>query len=109
MIDQHDTEMVAITVTSVRPVQTKSLYAFCDVEIVINGVALAVHGIQVRHGRQAGRGCDITGTSICLPTFKDETGTYKPSVSLPPEIRERIADLLLEYLLDLGVSRRRFG
>jgi len=107
MTYQTDKETVEITVTSVRPVQTKSLYALCDVEIVINGVALAVHGIQVRHGRQAVS--DKTGTSICLPTYKDETGTYKPSVSLPPEIRERVADLLLEYLLDLGISRRRFG
>ena len=107
MEDATETETVTITITSVRPVRAKSVYAFCDVEIVINGVALSIHGIQVRHARRDLS--EIGGTEICLPTYRDESGVSRPSVSLPAEVREKIADLLLAYLVETGISKQRFA
>jgi len=77
------------------------------VEIVIRGVVLHIHGIQLRHARRDLS--EVGGTEVCLPTYRDEAGIARPSVSLPPEIREKIADLVLAHLLEVGIARQRFG
>ena len=105
--DSIETETVAITIISARAARTKSVYAFCDVEIVVSGVPICIHGIQVRHARRDLS--EIGGSEICLPTYRDEAGITRPSVSLPPEIREKIADLVLDHLLEVGIAKRRFG
>ena len=107
MDEPIETETVAITILSARAAQTKSVYAFCDVEISIAGVVFLVHGIQVRQARK--NLSEIGGTEVCLPTYRDETGAARPSVSLPPEIRGKIADLVLDHLLAVGIAKQRFG
>ena len=94
MNDLTETETVAITIINARAAQSKSLYAFCDVELAISGVVFQIHGVQVRHARLDLS--EIGGTEICLPTYRNEAGIARPSISLPPEIREKIADLVLE-------------
>lgn len=107
MDDSIETETVTITVLSARAAQTKTVYAFCDAELVISGVVFQIHGIQVRHARRDLS--DIGGTEVCLPTYRDEAGISRPSLSLPPEIREKIADLVLAHLLETGIAKQRFG
>jgi hypothetical protein len=87
MDEPQETQTVAITITDARSARTKSAYTFCDVELVGAGVVFNIHGIQVRDARR-----DLSetgGTEVCLPTYRDEAGIARPSVSLPSEIRER--------------------
>lgn len=107
MDDAIETQTVSITVLSARAAQTKSVYAFCDVELVVAGVVFQIHGIQVRHARKGLS--EIGGTEVCLPTYRDEAGIARPSVSLAPEIREKIADLVLAHLVAVGIAKQRFG
>jgi len=99
---QASTETVSLSVVDVRPVAGKAIYAFVDVEISIAGVSIVVNGIQIHNLKPA-------GTAIKLPTYRDERGATRACVSLPDEIREKIADLLIDYLVEIGVSKRRFG
>ena len=96
------TETVTLTVLDARPVTGKAVYAFVDVEILIAGVPIVVNGIQMRNTKPA-------GTAIQVPTYRDERGTMRPCVGLSDQIRERLADLLVDYLVEIGVSKRRFG
>jgi hypothetical protein len=107
MDEPLETETVAITILRARAAQTKSVYAFCDVELVVAGVVFNIHGIQVRRARRDLS--EIGGTEVCLPTYRDEAGIARPSVSLPLEIREKIADLVLAHLLEAGIAKQRFG
>ena len=107
MDDQTETETVSITIINARTARSKSVYAFCDVEIAISGIVFHIHGIQVRHARRDLS--EIGGTEVCLPPYRNEAGISQPSISLPPEVRDKIADLVLDHLLEVGIAKRRFG
>jgi stage V sporulation protein G len=48
------------------------------------------------------------GTSVSLPTFKDEGGVWRPAIKLPDEVRAPLADAVLIFLLEEGLARRKF-
>ena len=95
-----ETEPVQITVVAVRQFAGRSIFAFIDVELVIAGVSLTIHGIQARH---------VTphGTSIHLPTYRAEGNAPRVAVTLPPELFTTLGDLVLEDLVARGIAKPR--
>lgn len=95
-----ETEPVQITIAAVRPVAGRTIFAFIDVELVISGVSLTIHGIQARH---------VTphGTSIHLPTYRAEANAPRTAVTLPPELVTMLGDLILEDLVARGIAKPR--
>jgi hypothetical protein len=67
----------------------------------IAGVAFEIMGVQARRLPEG-------GTSVCLPTFKDEGGVWRPAIKLPDEVRAPLADAVLAFLLEEGLARRKF-
>jgi hypothetical protein len=99
---ERDSEVVSFVVTNARPVgRMRNLFALVDVEIQIAGVTFTIVGVQAR--RLAGG-----GTSVELPTVKDESGAWRSAIRLPQELYEPLADAVMEFLVDAGLARRRF-
>jgi len=97
-----ETEPVQITIATVRPVAGRSIFAFIDVELVIAGVSLTIHGIQARHVAPH-------GTSIHLPTYRAEGNAPRAAVTLPPELFTTLGDLILEDLVARGIAKPRIS
>jgi stage V sporulation protein G len=98
---EPDTVPLTFTVTNARPVRSKALFAMVDVEVQIAGVAFEIMGVQARRLPEG-------GTSISLPTFKDEGGAWRPAIRLPDEMRAPLANAVLAFLVDEGLARRKF-
>ncbi|GGF46423.1 hypothetical protein GCM10011611_61100 [Aliidongia dinghuensis] len=94
------TQTVNFTIGNCTPMQSKSVFAFVDVEIVICGVGFWIRGVQARH--VAGG-----GTSIHLPTYRAPDGTWRAAVELPEDLVAPMADAVLAYLVDEGVAVRK--
>ena len=93
-------EPVTFTVANCQALQTKSVFAFVDVEIVVAGVAFWIKGVQARH-------LSGGGTSIHLPTYRTPAGTWRPAVELPAELIEALSQAVLDHLVDQGVAVRK--
>jgi len=96
-----DTVSVTFTVSNARRIDSKILFALVDVEVQIAGVAFDIMGVQARRLPEG-------GTSVALPTFKDEGGIWRPAIKLPEEVRAPLADTVLAFLLEEGLARRKF-
>jgi stage V sporulation protein G len=97
-----DTESVNISILNLQPVHSKTVYALMDVEIVIHGVAVVLHGVQARHVSGG-------GSSIHTPTYRAADGSWKTAVTLPRELVDAISDNILRYMLETGVARARYS
>ena len=75
------------------------LHALVDVAVLVDDVEIVIHGVQIRS--------DATQTAVVLPTYRGVDGTWKPAISLPEEIREALADVVLNAGLDAGVLREK--
>ncbi|HEV2674351.1 MAG TPA: hypothetical protein VGV37_07395 [Aliidongia sp.] len=95
-------QSISVTVSNCEAVQSKSVFAFVDVEMMIAGVSFRIKGVQARH--LAGG-----GTSIHLPTYRTPAGTWRAAIDLPPELREVLSEAVLDHLLDEGVVIRKAG
>jgi hypothetical protein len=100
--DDLGSSLVSITVLSVTPARTGRLFALVAVDIDIDGVRIEVHGIR------AVRVDDPAGARIELPTFRDAAGVLRPAIVLPEEVRNPIADAVLDALIERGLAKRRF-
>lgn len=96
-----DCEMVTFSVSNARPVESKALFALVDVEMKVAGVAFEILGVQARRGPG--------GTSIELPAVRDTSGTWRPAIRLPTELRKPLADAIVAYLLEAGLARPRLA
>jgi len=92
---------VIISVVSFRPVHRGRLLALADVELVIDGIQIRVHGVQVV--------ADGNGTQVTLPKFRDADGEWRTAVTLPPEVKGPMGDVVLAAGLEAGVLRERFA
>ncbi len=90
------------SVFNLRTVRTKTVYAFVDAEMEVDGVRFRISGIQARHVTAA-------GTSVHLPCYRDIDGTWRAAIDLPDEVRDALASSVLEFLLEQGVASRRAG
>jgi hypothetical protein len=68
----HDHSIVKITLSNLRLVDLKNIYAFIDADLDIAGIEIGIFDIQIRH--KAGG-----GTSIHLPTHRDQHGVAHAS------------------------------
>ena len=75
------------------------MLALADIEIVIDGVALAIHGIQVR--------ADANGTEVALPRYRAPNGEWKTAVTLPEELKGPMGDAVLAAGIEAGVLAER--
>ena len=99
--DPEDQFTVSCVACDARRNDSKTLYALVDVELLAAGMAFVICGVQVR------RRIDAEEMSILLPTYQGADGTWRPSIKLPPELREPIAEAVLDLLLDEGILKTR--
>jgi stage V sporulation protein G len=82
-----DTARVAFTLVSLRPVTGGGkLLALADVAVEIGGVEFLIRGARLA---RVGNGCGVSP-----PAHKDAAGRFVPTLTLPEEIRQPIADLV---------------
>jgi len=96
-----ETTSISFTLNNVRSVQSKTVFAYLDVELTLAGVSLTLHGVSARH--VPGGGC-----SIHLPTYRNERGEWISAVSLPADLRDPLCDQILEHLMELGLAKPRY-
>jgi len=94
-------EPVAITICNLRPVESKSVFALMDVELLLAGISITLHGITARH-------LPGGGTSIHLPQYRDNSGRWLGAVTLPEDLKNAITDQILAHLLESGMARARY-
>jgi hypothetical protein len=99
MADDADTEQVTFTVANPRTINSKRLYALVDVELRVAGLSFWIIGVQIRRSS--------SGLSVHLPTLRDINGTWKPVVEMPEELREPLSNIVMEFLVDEGMARRK--
>lgn len=98
-----DTAAVTCRVLEVQPQQLGKLIALAAVEIVIDGIPLVIHGVQVARTRAGER----EATLVTLPNYRGADGRWKAAITLPDELREPIADVVLAQCLDMGLLREQ--
>jgi DNA-binding cell septation regulator SpoVG len=101
--EAHDagTSLVSIRVLSVTPMHASKLFALVSVEIDIDGIQIAIHGI---------RAIDVAnGTRIELPQFRDQGGTLRPVIAVPEEVHGAIGKAVIDELIERGLVRRPFS
>src|SRR6202162_4130884 len=97
--DESGSSSVSMTVLSVTPARAGNLFALVAVEVDIDGVQIAIHGIRAVHV------ADPIGTRIELPQFRDLNGRWQTAITLPEEVRGSIADAVLNELIERGLAR----
>ena len=74
------TTTATISVLGITPVDdARRLLALADITLMIDGVEIVIHGIQVRAGAD--------GTEISLPRYRATNGEWRSALSLPEELR----------------------
>jgi hypothetical protein len=100
--DSPDYQEVTFTVANCVPIQTRSVFALVDVEMLVGGVGFWIRGVQARH--LAGG-----GTSIHLPTYRTPTGSWRAAIELPTELVEALSQAVLDHLVEIGVAVLKVG
>ncbi|WP_242442757.1 hypothetical protein [Magnetospirillum sp. 15-1] len=70
-----------------------------DAAIVLDGVEIVIHGIQVR--------ADGSGTEVSLPKYRAPDGSWKTAVSLPEEVRGPLGDVVMAAGIEAGILKQR--
>lgn len=100
MSQQTDTATIEIRVLSITPISNASrLLALADVSVILDGVELVIHGVQVRAGADK--------TEITLPTYRAPSGEWKTAITLPDEVRQPMGDAVIAAALELGLLKER--
>ncbi|HLY91226.1 MAG TPA: hypothetical protein VKQ27_19735 [Acetobacteraceae bacterium] len=91
---------VTFRIWNIRPVRTKTVYAFMGADLEIGGVESRVCGIQARH-------LPGGGTSVNLPCYRDVDGAWRAAVDLPAEVQDALSAAVLGCLVAEGVAVNR--
>ena len=95
-----DTATASISVIGiVATPNSGKLHALADVLLVLDGVEIVIHGIQVR--------ADNATSGVCLPKYRSINGEWLPAITLPDEILEPLGDAVLAAGIEIGVLRER--
>jgi stage V sporulation protein G len=95
-----DTALARIAVLSVASVSGAGrLLALASVELDVDGVAIVLHGVQVR--------ADGEKTEIALPHYRNSQGAWKPAVTLPTEVRGPMGEAVIAAGLEAGILKDR--
>ena len=92
-MDTLDTNSVEVSfeVIRVERVESGRLFALATVVITVNDVEMAIQGVRVM--RQP------TGLlAVEAPRFRRPGGEWVPAVMLPPELKQAIADEILDQV-----------
>jgi hypothetical protein len=90
-----DTAPATVTLLSLERVNAGRLVALAAVEIVVGGIAIEVHGVRV-----------IRQLSMLVaeaPKYR-RGAEWLPAVGLPPELRQAIADMVLDAFKEQRAS-----
>ena len=88
---ETDSVEVSFEVIRVERVETGRLFALATVVITVNDVEMAIQGVRVM--RQP------TGLlAVEAPRFRRPGGEWVPAVMLPPELKQAIADEILDQV-----------
>ena len=90
-----ETTTATITVLDIQPVQAGKLLALADVEMVLDGISLVLHGIQVR--------ADANGTKITLPNYRAPSGEWRSAISMPDELRGPMGVVVIAAAMVAGL------
>lgn len=79
---------MTISVLNLLPAGKKTgLMALADVEIIIDGISMQIHGVQVV--------ADDQKTAVRLPRHRTLDGSLQASVSVPEEIKAPLAEAVM--------------
>ena len=94
------TALATITVLDVTPVSNAGrLLALANVAIVVDGVEIVVHGVQVR--------ADATQTAVTLPRYRAPDGAWRAAITLPDEVKGPVGDAVMAAGIEAGILRER--
>jgi len=95
-----DTTTAIVTVLKITPVNNAGkLLALADVELMLDGVSMIIHGVQVR--------ADGDGAKITLPKYRSSSGEWTTAITLPDEVRGPMGDAVIAAGLEAGLLRER--
>ena len=99
-IDPQSTTTVQITVLHLVPTQGRgNLLALADVEVLLDGVSIILHGVQV---------CATSDrTEVRLPKYRGVDGTWRAAISLPDEVKGPMGDAVMAAGIEAGVLREK--
>ena len=91
-----DTSTAIIAVLKVSPVNNAGkLLALADVSILLDGVEIVIHGIQVR--------ADAGGTEVTLPKYRAPDGAWMTAITLPDEVKVPMGDGVMAAAIEAGI------
>ena len=95
-----DTTTVQITVLHLVPTQGRgNLLALADVEVLIDGVSITLHGVQVCATDQR--------TEVRLPKYRAPDGNWMAAISLPDEVKGPMGEAVVAVGVEAGVLRKK--
>ncbi|CAA7620434.1 conserved hypothetical protein [Candidatus Terasakiella magnetica] len=94
-----ETSTATISVIQVTAINAGRVLALADVELVLDGVPLVIHGVQVR--------ADASKTEITLPNYRAPDGSWRAAVTLPDEIRGPMGDAVIAAAMEAGLLVER--
>lgn len=92
-----ETLPVRVEVLALHPFSGSGVLALADVELTVGGIALILHGVQLR--------ADAHKTEVTLPRYRDASGAWKAAVTLPEELRGPVGDVVIAAALEAGLLR----
>ena len=96
--DEPSTTTVQITVLNLLPMRGRgNLLALADVEVLIDGVSIILHGVQVCATSER--------TEVLLPKYRGVDGTWRAVISLPDEVKGPMGDAVMAAGIEAGVLR----
>ncbi len=99
-IDPSSTTTVQITVLNLAPMHGRgNLLALADVEVLLDGISIILHGVQVFATDQR--------TEVRLPKYRAPDGNWVAAITLPDEVKGPLGDVVIAAGLEAGILRQR--
>ncbi len=77
------------------------MIALADVRLGVDGIEFVIHGVQVSRAKDGRK----EATKVTLPTYRNERGAWTAAISLPNELREPMAQVVLDACIEAGLCR----
>ena len=99
-IDPSSTTTVQITVLHLVPTQGRgNLLALADVEVLLDGVSIILHGVQVCATSER--------TEVRLPKYRGVDGTWMTAITLPDEVKGPMGEAVIAVGVEAGILRKK--
>jgi stage V sporulation protein G len=98
--DKPSTTTVQITVLNLAPMRGRgNLLALADVEVLLDGVSIILHGVQVCATSER--------TEVRLPKYRGADGTWMTAITLPDEVKGPMGQAVMAAGIEAGVLREK--